>query len=116
MESTICPLCGSANSEAVRCGRDFLFAPDIEFTYVECAGCHLVYLNPRPSQQEIASYYPPEYYDIYRQIIEMGCQSRLMRLGFRLICGRRIPRCKPGRLLDIGCGSGLYLAQLRNAG
>jgi 2-polyprenyl-3-methyl-5-hydroxy-6-metoxy-1,4-benzoquinol methylase len=116
MESAICQLCGSPESKAVRRGRDFLFEPDIEFTYVECANCRLVYLDPRPSQQEMAAYYPPEYYEVYRQVIELAPQSRLMRLGLRLIRGRRIPRCKPGRLLDIGCGSGLYLACLRNAG
>jgi SAM-dependent methyltransferase len=116
METTICALCGSPESTAVRRGRDFLFAPAVEFTYVKCAGCRLVYLNPRPSQQEIAAHYPPEYYDVYRQLIDMGRQSRLMSLGLRLIRGRRMPRCKPGRLLDVGCGSGLYLAGVRDAG
>src|SRR5262245_5244747 len=116
MESAICQLCGSPESKAVRRGRDFLFMPDIEFTYVECSGCRLVYLNPRPSQQEMAAYCPPEYYEVYRQVIELAPQSRLMSLGLRRIRRRRIPRCQPGRLLDIGCGSGLYLASLRNAG
>jgi SAM-dependent methyltransferase len=63
MESVICDLCHSDQSEVVTRQRDLLLeVTNDEFTIVKCCRCGLVYLNPRPSKELLSSYYPTVYY------------------------------------------------------
>jgi SAM-dependent methyltransferase len=63
MESVICDLCHSDQSEVVTRQRDLLLeVTNEEFTIVKCCRCGLVYLNPRPSKELLGSYYPTVYY------------------------------------------------------
>jgi SAM-dependent methyltransferase len=63
MESVICDLCHSDQSEVVTRQRDLLLeVTNDEFTIVKCHRCGLVYLNPRPSKELLSSYYPTVYY------------------------------------------------------
>lgn len=63
MESVICDLCHSDQSEVVTRQRDLLLeVTNDEFTIVKCCRCGLVYLNPRPSKDLLGSYYPAVYY------------------------------------------------------
>ncbi len=63
METVSCELCRSDRSDVVFRQRDLLFhMSDDEFTVVRCSACGLVYLNPRPTREEISQYYPTEYY------------------------------------------------------
>ena len=63
MESVICDLCHSDQSEVVTRQRDLLLeVTNDEFTIVKCCRCGLVYLNPRPSKDLLGSYYPTVYY------------------------------------------------------
>jgi SAM-dependent methyltransferase len=48
--------------------------------------------------------------------MKTGNASAVMRLGFRIIRRRRVPARRPGAALDVGCGSGFYLAMLRDMG
>ncbi len=59
-----CDLCGSSESVALFTHRDFSVPGGHgSFRLVECRGCGLIYLNPRPERSEIAPYYPQNYYD-----------------------------------------------------
>jgi SAM-dependent methyltransferase len=63
MESVVCDLCHSDQSEVVTRQRDLLLeVTNDEFTIVKCCRCGLVYLNPRPSKDLLGSYYPRVYY------------------------------------------------------
>jgi hypothetical protein len=63
MESIVCDLCHSNQSDVVTRQRDLLLeVSEDEFTIVRCRNCGLVYLNPRPSQDLLGSYYPTVYY------------------------------------------------------
>lgn len=63
MESVACDLCRSDESEVVIRQRDLLLeVTKDEFTIVRCRRCGLIYLNPRPSKELLASYYPTVYY------------------------------------------------------
>ncbi len=63
METVSCELCGSDRSLVVLRSRDLLFhLSDDEFTIVRCGACGLLYLNPRPTPEEISQYYPTEYF------------------------------------------------------
>lgn len=50
---TNCNLCGSAESSELK--------PIGKWRLLKCAGCNLVYLNPRPSPNEIDAFYPKDY-------------------------------------------------------
>ncbi|MEO5865272.1 MAG: class I SAM-dependent methyltransferase [Nitrospiraceae bacterium] len=63
MESVVCDLCHSDQSEVVTRQRDLLLeVTNHEFTIVKCSRCGLIYLNPRPSKDLLGSYYPTVYY------------------------------------------------------
>jgi 2-polyprenyl-3-methyl-5-hydroxy-6-metoxy-1,4-benzoquinol methylase len=86
------------------------------WSYVRCRGCDVVYLTPRPSAGEMQFHYPQEYYRLFQEVVRRGEEQPLMRFALRVLRRRRLPGLKPGRVLDIGCGSGFYLAALREAG
>ena len=113
-ETVACPLCGAAGD------RDFLRAPgDDGATYRlgRCAGCELVFTNPRPDAASIARFYPADYAP-YQPPKRRGRLLRRLRerLGVR---GERslVDRVPPGGvLLDYGCGSGWCAARMRGRG
>jgi SAM-dependent methyltransferase/uncharacterized protein YndB with AHSA1/START domain len=84
------------------------------FHYLRCAACKLVYLWPQPSPGEIIDAYE-EY--LPADDVEIAHWRRMMQPVIRrsadLICG-----AKPdgGRLLDIGCGYGFFLAEMARRG
>jgi SAM-dependent methyltransferase len=64
MRTVACDLCGVTEGSVLFVERDPR-APDGErsFGVVECQGCGLIYLSPRPEGSEMAAYYREEYYD-----------------------------------------------------
>ncbi|WP_447979772.1 class I SAM-dependent methyltransferase [Candidatus Nitrospira bockiana] len=63
METVPCLLCGSDHSTPLLHGRDWLHqTTDQEFMVVQCKGCGLRYLNPRPSPSNLGRYYPSGYF------------------------------------------------------
>jgi hypothetical protein len=70
MEYVTCNLCGSIIPTLFR-KKDKLGTVRIEFHVVECLGCGLLYVNPRPDQGEIGRFYP-------RSILEEDAESRLL--------------------------------------
>ena len=64
MRSVPCDLCGSLQATPVCIQRDPLASGGTPvFRVVECQGCGLLYLNPRPEGPELTAYYPDKYYD-----------------------------------------------------
>ena len=117
MDDVCCNLCGSRETTLVRSIREHRYGLQTDFRVVRCARCNLVYLNPRPSQEEMLAYYPPEYQEAMRHVVQEVRQSRVGRLGLRMLRRIRIPPPPPeGRVLDIGCASGDYLVALRRLG
>jgi len=84
---------------------DRRFFPEEIFAIVECDGCGLGFVNPRPSILEIQKYYPPEYFQqpvtkshehyLRRRFAEEAKYLREMEDGV----GR-------GRFIDVGCANG----------
>ncbi len=63
MQTIACDLCRSENAQVLLRQRDLLLGlAEEEFSIVRCGTCGLLYLNPRPSQEEIGRYYPDHYY------------------------------------------------------
>jgi SAM-dependent methyltransferase len=69
-------------------------------TLVRCVNCGLVYLDPRPSPEELAALLPG-YQERTRWILQELRASWFGRLGMRLIRNGRAPKGNPGKALDI---------------
>jgi 2-polyprenyl-3-methyl-5-hydroxy-6-metoxy-1,4-benzoquinol methylase len=90
------------------------------FRILRCSGCGLLYLSPRPEITEIGQYYPfEEYQQEFSQAVEDET-SRWRRWNRRYSLAK-LSRfvntvAAGGRLLDVGCGTGNFLAYMREQG
>ncbi len=102
-----CPFCGDAPRRPLgRCRDTYLLVPG-EFDRWRCERCGLVFLAPRPSLAEMARYYPPHYWQPDGPGADAGVHRALRHL---------LARCPGGRVVDVGCGSGVRTVAIRTAG
>lgn len=118
MERAVCNLCGADDTSVLFEGRDRLHGLDGSFTFVRCRRCGLMYLNPRPTREEMVCYYPPEYESFCRAIEDEPSTIKrwLLKYGIQRRCRAIIAHKKRGRLLDVGCATGIFLAEMRQHG
>lgn len=108
-------------------GEKFLFAAEDCINYlpgkycvVECKVCGLMRTNPRPTPGTIGFYYPND----YGPYLGTGLRKNIGRLDFirsfikKIIDLRAqtIPFLPPGKMLEVGCASGDYLAKMSSLG
>jgi SAM-dependent methyltransferase len=134
LEFTNCDFCGENRTNL------FLEAESEinkeKFRIVRCDNCGLIYLNPRPAKEIIGRYYPVESYYSYQDFTKkrLNWRERIKKISLEgyydsknifkkflsSVLVRKfmivVPKGKKGRLLDIGCGSGEFLYQMRNFG
>ena len=110
------------------------------FNQVTCSECGLVYLDPRPSPEELGQYYSTNYYTSQAaQLIKPTFHQFFKKLAYQARCEssygitplnrttkrvvatllgwhafRPVPVCNQGILLDVGCGNGEYAAWIRD--
>jgi len=113
---TMCPLCSTPSWEEVYTTGDRHYRIPGEFRVVRCVNCSLIFLNPMYSDEELAGMYPADYYAYQDKFQSDGFKQGLKRaLGFRTTT--KDPRfAAPGRVLDIGCGSGWFLRNVQDQG
>ncbi len=114
LESAPCPLGCAAGDVPVLRGRDRLLGLPGEFAVVRCAGCGLMRTDPRPTQAAMAAYYPESYHPYADTQVAKGEERRAK--GWRESLNRALPPLGPGRLLEVGCGSGVFLAEMARSG
>jgi 2-polyprenyl-3-methyl-5-hydroxy-6-metoxy-1,4-benzoquinol methylase len=121
MEEVVCNLCGSARSDPVYTLTDTLYKIPGQFTLRRCQECGLMYLSPRPTPESIKDYYPPEY-SAHRWIAPEDESSALMawmrrrKLIKRRCMIERYSGFDGGRVLDVGCATGIFLHEMQLAG
>lgn len=97
-------------------------------------GCGLLWLDPKPLEADLIKAYAAYHTHgrsrsrdlghLWLSAVNQGCKlaSRLLEFGSALGRQRRalhtmfVGNGKPGRLLEVGCGSGRFLNRMRDAG
>jgi SAM-dependent methyltransferase len=109
----VCSFCGDMLSVK--------FAGDIEkngkrYSVYVCKKCSIGVLSPMPSTEELTKLYSPESYRAVSGVRFNKYFEKLIYM-FRMRRKRRIKRyIGKGRILDIGCGRGLFLDIMRKDG
>lgn len=121
LEESDCPNGCARDDEAVLAGRDRLHDLPGRFTVVRCKTCGLMRTNPRPTPSSIGYYYPSDYSPYLDSIPgklkrrKKDSWHRRLRQQAQRLLGiqdpRDLPLSPPGRLLEIGCAGGAYLAR-----
>jgi SAM-dependent methyltransferase len=121
-----CEFCGSSDSEPLTGPLSDEELTDelpsafraLTFRFVRCAVCGLVYLRERPDQEDVDCYYPDSY-KCFQSYEERGFIMDKLARGVARRKLRQIARLIPAgneTLLDYGCGSGTWLALLKELG
>ncbi len=115
LEYPACALCGSTQTRPLFVARDRLLGRPGAFSVVRCTACSLVYLCPRPAGSALDAFYPDAYYPLDAT---PSAQVRAVAVGlFRRVQAwvREQGRARV-RLLDVGCGTGVFLDLAQQAG
>lgn len=100
-----CPVCGHGDSRA-----RFLHGA---FTFLRCGGCGLVFASPRPTPADLDRTYAAGYFDERGWVGDPTSDSGYMRGCWNEI---QADLGRPGRLLDVGCATGAFVAAAAAAG
>lgn len=125
MEEVPCNLCGSDRHRPVyrvpaarrRFGRlsvEDKYFMDSWLTTVECEGCGLGFVNPRPDRQEIAAYYNPEFYEYFND--DTSYHANRYRIEGEFLDGVSAPAGRKPSLLDVGCANGDFPRYMKGRG
>jgi len=101
----------------VASGGDFEYGTAANrFQFVRCRECGHVYLNPRPSSDDLGVIYPPNYYTFSEESAGLVARVRRVWEAGKVRLYRDLVGGGPRRILDVGCADGRLLALLREHG
>ncbi len=90
------------------------------FLIVECKACRLIRLEPRPTAEELAQYYPQSYWYSSKQSVDGKLEQMYRRFVLRdhvnFVSKAIHDSGEKGLVLDVGCGGGLFLNMMREQG
>lgn len=114
---TACPSCESNSLLPFLEAKDRHYGIQGVFPIMQCGECSLVFLNPMPDEPTLTALYPDDYY-AYQEYHSKNDQLKLLikRLCLVSIHTKDPSFLSPGRALDIGCGSGKFLAEKKVEG
>lgn len=120
LEYIRCNLCGADDAEflfkhSVKEHQFGQYAQD-QWDIVRCRRCGLIYENPRPDQEALASFYSFRDVDDYKFVQQWFIDNADLqrRTWNRLINVLKLYKPE-GRLIDIGSGTGSFLVEARKA-
>jgi SAM-dependent methyltransferase len=116
-----CLVCGCERSEQWFTAPDRLYHTTVkEFAVVRCRECGLMRLDPQPAAEELRRYYPEDYWfapdESAASRLEEAYRRLVLRDHVRFVAQALGGGRACGRLLDVGCGGGLFLGMMRERG
>src|SRR5262249_31474362 len=116
-----CPVClNPATSPALTC-TDLLFETTSKiFTLHSCSACRCLFLNPITGDEEIAGFYPDQYWwsgskpGLLKRL--EAAYRRMALRGHVAFIARAAANRTDLDLLDVGCGSGTLLGLMKRRG
>ena len=117
---TSCPVCKSENINDFFAAEDYTVSHE-KFDIFQCKNCTHLFTQNIPAQNEIGKYYASENY-ISHSDTQTGIVNRLYHIvrkktlngKMRLI--QKETKKQTGKILDIGCGTGAFLHNMKTAG
>lgn len=117
LESTNCVVCGSKSAKEEAQSFDFLYyTSDLSFRFLRCTQCGHLYLNPRPAPAEVSTIYPQNYSSFTSKFSQKSSPISFVKSQ---VMKRRLQPfdevlARGGRVLDVGCGDGQLLIDIKN--
>jgi 2-polyprenyl-3-methyl-5-hydroxy-6-metoxy-1,4-benzoquinol methylase len=133
-----CISCGNSSHYQLHIVKEMMYGLREEFTYFECSDCGCLQLVDIPTSLD--KYYPDNYYSFQvtsksnltnkiksfcgreqrrYSLFQQGILGRLVNIKYRYSEGellRKLGVRKDWKILDIGCGAGLWLRSLSELG
>ncbi len=135
LPSPVCSMCGSSGERVYSGVRDKLFGASGEWSFSRCsnADCRLLWLDPRPLEEDIHEAYATYYTHALNGQTTRSSMARLLSALLRMsarsvifvsglakqrqdVSDMHLNELSPGRLLDIGCGDGGFLHRMKDRG
>lgn len=110
-----CPICSGTDHDHFMTAKDLNFTKE-EFTIVQCNSCSFRFTNPIPTEDKIGDYYKADNYishtsskkGLFERLYHM-VRSRAIKKKFALVK----KHANGDHHLDIGCGTGDFLAYVK---
>lgn len=116
----ICKCCSGTKFRYLFPGKDRLHGLPGEFKVEECTHCDIIAIHPQLSSEEIEKYYPQDYVSFPPAIEdERSWFKRIDReIGVEKRCKAVIKQSgrTSGKILDIGCATGVFLNSMQKHG
>jgi len=125
LEEVCCNVCNNNETELIFFEKDKFGISQDRFNIVRCKNCGLIYINPRPTLEEIVKFYPDTY--SWKETIRAGSfftkfirnLEKLYRYHLLNYEVRKVLQntgLESGKILDVGCGTGDRLRVFKEKG
>lgn len=114
-----CPICRHSEFKPFLTCKDYLVS-QAEFAIQSCSKCGFRFTNPRPDNSSIGQYYQSADY-VSHNDQSAGIINKLYRLVRQYTLRQKLNlinsvQPQKGKLLDVGCGTGLFLEMGQQGG
>jgi SAM-dependent methyltransferase len=112
-ERVSCEICGQNARKMIAERSDLLLGGQDIYRMYECQECGSLYLFPRPTPSKMADFYPSDYQPFTEGLHTENFYNRFFRRYGLKKRHKIIAKYSPqGRLLDVGCATGDFLAEV----